>query len=70
MTPQTTTQRTAAHRRRMAEKMARMTAGLTEIAECHPAWIENNPEWAIEKAQKALQGSETTQKPLDPTQRG
>jgi hypothetical protein len=32
MTAQTTTQRTAAHRRRMAEKMARQTAALEAIA--------------------------------------
>lgn len=31
-TPQTTTQRTAAHRRRMAEKMARYEGALREIA--------------------------------------
>lgn len=70
MTAQTTTQRTAAHRLRMAEKMARYKGALAEIAECHPAWIENNPDWVLETAQKALQVSETTQKPLDPTQRG
>ena len=70
MTAQTTTQRTAKHRLAVKEKMARMTAALTEIAECHPAWIENNPDWVLETSQKALQGSEGAQKLLDPTQRG
>jgi len=68
--PLTNAQKQKAHRRRMAEKMARQTVALNEIAECHPAWIENNPDWVLETAQKALQGSEGAQKPLDPTQRG
>lgn len=52
--PQTTTQRTAKHRLAVKERMARMTEALTEIAECHPGWIADNPEWALEMAQKAL----------------
>lgn len=54
MTAQTTTQRTAKHRLAVKERMARMTEALTEIAECHPGWIADNPEWALEIAQKAL----------------
>jgi hypothetical protein len=53
--PQTTTQRTAAHRRRGKELVERLTAALTDIAEAHPAWISDNPEWAIEIAQKAIE---------------
>lgn len=39
MTAQTTTQRTAAHRRRMAEKMARMQGALERIAK-DDIWLE------------------------------
>ena len=42
------------HRLAVKERMARMTEALTEIAECHPGWIADNPEWALEMAQKAL----------------
>lgn len=60
MTAQTTTQRTAKHRLAVKERMARYEAALTEIAECHPGWIADNPEWALEMAQKALEGSAST----------
>ena len=73
MTAQTTTQRTAAHRRRMAEKMA----NLTEALEWAIADIEGRARYTrdhqfghcLQRAKEALQGSATTQKPLDPTQR-
>jgi len=52
--PLTNAQKQKAHRRRMADKMARYEGALREIALSHPVWISVNPEWAIEKAQEAI----------------
>jgi len=77
MTAQTTTQRTAAHRRRMAEKMARYEGALQlahdTLHECTAVLTASDcakVSQVMQRCREALQGSETTQKPLDPTQRG
>ena len=74
MTAQTPAQRNASYRRRMAEKMAALKASLVwAIAEIEGRTSyadEQRMENCLQKAKEALQGSETTRKPLDPTQRG
>lgn len=54
MTAQTTTQRTAAHRRRMAEKMARYEGALREIAAMSVWADEPDAVEMRDRAQKAL----------------
>lgn len=57
MTAQTTTQRTAAHRRRMAEKMERYEAALRDI---HRDAYALGGLWASAKAFEALKSDNPT----------
>lgn len=67
LTPQTTTQRTAAHRRRMAEKMARQTVALEAIAALEDSTGTGDYDYGYDAAiYKAVQIAEEALKPTDP----